>query len=104
MKAASTRLLVLGLTLSACVSAIPHAGPADVAYAQRSDPAATVASLEAGRSAYVAKCSGCHHLYLPSQRSAEVWPKEVAGMRERANLRPEEEAQISAYLSTMARR
>ena len=97
----STSLVVL----ASCAS-LPHATLLDAQRARERWPEASLESLEAGRQAYVARCSGCHALHLPEERPPEVWPKMVAQMErdQGVRVRPEERELILRYLMTMSTR
>jgi len=89
------------LGLAACAT-LPHASALDVSLAEQRWPGTTVAQLEAGRQAYVARCSGCHNLHLPDEKAPEAWPETVAEMEKDAHLRPGERELIERYLVTMS--
>lgn len=90
--------VVASLT-AACAPGLPVAGALDAARA-----ASTVEQLNAGRALYVAKCTGCHSAHPPADFAASEWPAHVADMRTDAKLQPDEEASITRYLVTFARR
>ena len=58
-----------------------------------------------GERAYRAKCSACHRLYEPGERTPEEWQDAVAKMErlKKVRLDPEEEDVILAYLAGPAR-
>lgn len=95
------RLLAPALLLLSCVS-LPHATPADVARARRTWPQADLATLEAARSTYVARCSGCHLLYVPAEREPRQWPADLLKMSKKAKLKPAELEQIERFVTVMA--
>lgn len=100
MKRASVGLLLA--TSAACVSALPHPTLDDVRFASARFEGVTLAELDAGRSAYVASCAGCHHLYLPKDRPPEAWPAIVAEMSARGAIDARRHRQIERYLVTMS--
>lgn len=94
---------VAALALAACAT-LPHATVQDVQLAQDRWPGTTVEQLEAGRQVYAQRCSGCHNLHLPSEKSPEEWPKLLADMEKDAHVKPEEHSLIERYLTTMSAR
>ncbi len=103
MTARLRSILVTGLIGASC-AALPHAGPADVQRAQTKFPGTTVDSLEAGRTAYVRRCSGCHSLRLPESQSSDNWPRIIDEMGQKAHLVPGEKELITAFLVTVSLR
>ena len=95
-------LLALG-SLLGCVG-LAHPDLADVARAQALYPQADLATLEAGRKAYVSRCAGCHALFLPRSRGPAEWPKRVAEMDKDAKLLPGERELITQFLVTLSSR
>ena len=83
----------------ACAPSLPVASALDAARA-----ASSVEQLNAGRALYVAKCTGCHSAHPPAQFAATEWPAHVADMSADAKLTHEDEAVITRYLVTFARR
>lgn len=96
--------LVMMLSLVACAtnSAVPQVADPDVARARLVDPEATRDSLVHGRSLYLSHCTGCHAPFSPTELSLSEWEHELADMRERAGVDPEEERLILAYLGTFS--
>ena len=82
-------LLLLGF-LAACAttSAIPHA--ADL-------------RREAGRRLYIARCSVCHNVFPPQNRTIAEWESAVHDMAPRAHLDPGQEKEITDYLFAVAK-
>jgi hypothetical protein len=97
----TTRLSLVVLCLSACAS-LPHASGADVVRAQRQWPAVDLAELEAARSTYALRCSGCHMLYLPTERTPRQWTDQVPLMSKRAKLTQAEREQIERFVQVMS--
>jgi hypothetical protein len=91
------------LLACACVG-LPHADGGDAARAQSLYPGVDVATLELGRQTYVARCSGCHALHLPSRLSPEEWARRVHEMGKDARLQPGEEQLITQYLVAISMR
>jgi mono/diheme cytochrome c family protein len=90
--------------VGACVStgAVPRVGDPDVARAQVRDAAVTKASLERGRSLYLARCTSCHQAFSPGSRSLAEWQHEVEDMSARSGLDPNEQQLILGYLATFS--
>ena len=63
---------------------------------------AALGDLERGRELLIGNCSGCHLTPSPRDHRAADWPSEVAEMRERAKLTPDEVALITQYLTAFA--
>ncbi len=61
-------------------------------------PLLSDAQVEAARSLFIAKCTGCHRFYLPANYSAVDWDKWMRKMSRRARLQPDQEATLRAYL------
>lgn len=77
-------ILLLALTQS-CVSPIPH-------------PEEGREDLIEGRRLYIAKCSGCHNLYIPSEYDDTGWQEWVEKMVDPAKITPGEAGSIGRYL------
>lgn len=67
-------------------------------------PGADLSTLEAGRAAYVRRCSGCHGLYLPESVPSSEWPQRIDEMKEDAKVTLEEQKLIEQFLVTRALR
>lgn len=97
--------LALAGLVGACAGAVvPRVADADVTRAQAFEPEVTRASLEHGRSLYLARCTSCHQPFSPASRDLARWQADVAEMRALAGLDPEEERLILAYLGAFAKR
>lgn len=97
-------LALVAAGLAACAGAtIPRVADADVERARTTAPEVTRASLEHGRSLYLARCSSCHQPFAPGSRDVDAWTFEVGQMRTLAGLDAEEEGLILSYLRTFAR-
>ena len=81
---------------------VPRPNEVDVARAQTHFPGATLASLEAGRRAFVDSCSGCHALPKPEKKSADQWPKVLDEMAGEAKLSTSQKNLIAQFLVTMS--
>jgi len=107
-RAASWGLLPLGLlcaaALGACAPSMPVPSANDATMATKRYPGVTVEELTAGRTTYVSRCSRCHNLFRPSERSPEAWPAIVLDMGARAKLSPEETTAVERYVVTMSER
>jgi mono/diheme cytochrome c family protein len=92
------------LLLLACAGGgqIPVATQVDADRAAATGRPTTLAELEQGRSIYLKRCSGCHRPVEPASVLPEVWPSQVAKMKERAHLEPQEEPLVLLYLVTLA--
>ena len=88
--------------VAACGPAAPRVTAQHAAWAQSQWPTATQAELEHGRTLYMQKCSGCHRPPAPTDHAPADWPGEVAEMRERAHLEPDEATLIERYVVTLA--
>jgi len=89
----------IGAIATGCISPIPAVDPQSPPFHGRSQP--ELQELELGRSHYIAKCSGCHSLYLPSRGDAVYWRGWVDKMAERAAIAPEERQRILSYLGVV---
>jgi mono/diheme cytochrome c family protein len=83
-----------------CVTALPEPTVAQVAAARANDPELSLADLQRGRAAYIARCGNCHVLRSPAERSPEAWPLEVQRMQTQHQVRlsVEEQRDILRYL------
>lgn len=95
-----------GVVLVAACAASPiiRPAPVNVAWANKRWPEATLASLDAGRTLYIGKCSGCHSLHAPSQVVGDPDPMRFDDMAKQARLAPEERTLIERYLMAAAMR
>ena len=96
-------LVAAGLAGACAGATIPRVSDSDVERARTTTPEITRASLEHGRSLYLARCSSCHQAFAPGSRDEASWTFEVAEMRTLAGLDAEEEGLILSYLRTFAR-
>jgi mono/diheme cytochrome c family protein len=96
-------LLALTLGMLACAGIVPPVTPDQVARAGQRWPDSSEATLRRGRRLYVARCSACHTLESPPDRSPEDWADHLDAMSPRARLTPQETTLILRYLTTVAR-
>jgi len=97
-------VLLLCVAGAGCVAALPSPQESDVARARSKWPGVTERDLAAGRRAYVSRCGGCHHLYLPSSRTSAEWTSIVGKMAEEAQASPAESLLIEQYLVALSGR
>jgi cytochrome c5 len=81
------RVLPLVVALSACVEA-PPIPPADASR-----------DVQEGHRLFMAKCTLCHDPVQPAEHAAAKWPKLLDKYGIRARLKPEEKADILAYVT-----
>jgi len=91
------------LLAAGCASAVPLPTEREAETARRTDPTATVESLRSGRERYVTKCSGCHSLYSPRDKSPEEWPRLLDEMSAKAKCGAGDRRRIEQYLLAIAR-
>jgi len=94
---ASMATCLLTVALGACTGVVPAPTTAD---ARR--VGAPLGELTEGRRIYVRKCSGCHALVPPAERSAAVWREKLGVMATRARLDPLSRRRITAYLTAFS--
>ena len=97
-------LWLVVLVGAGCVAPLPHATVDDETRARAQWPAATVASLEAGRRLFAFRCSACHGLELPASHPVEKWPSILDEMQQEAKLSADERAAIEQFVLTIASR
>jgi hypothetical protein len=66
-------------------------------------PEFTEEQVEAARTLYIAKCTGCHKFYPPANYSAADWEVWMRKMSRKARLNPEQDALLRAYLELFRR-
>ena len=93
---------MLALIAGPGCATIPRPTSVDVARTQTHFPGATLATLEAGRRAFVDSCSGCHSLPKPEKKSAVQWPKVLDEMAGEAKLSTSQKDLIAQFLVTMS--
>ena len=72
-----------------------------LALAQQAD--VPLAELQAGRHAYIAKCSSCHLAIAPADYTASEWPIHVDDMAERSKLSATQRDHIVRYVTAYAK-
>lgn len=87
-----------------CATAIVQPTREDVSWASARWPETTLEELQQGRTIYVRKCAGCHHLHRPDEYPADRWRSLVDEMRKEAKVSAEEEELIVKYLSAASTR
>ena len=103
MKSFTLTITLASFALLACARVqMPRPTEADGARASGRWPGSSRASLERGRSLYVARCSVCHQPVEPTSIPAAEWPTHISDMKQRAGLSEEEARLIEQYLVTMA--
>ena len=60
---------------------VPLPTPVDVERIQPADPGLTLEEMQAGRSVYVVRCSGCHPVHGPGEYRGDQWPPMIARMQ-----------------------
>ena len=91
----TSNLLLLSAVLFAlsCTSSL---------YIPTADPQAkanNLSELQEGRRLYIAKCGGCHTLYLPEKHTKQEWQVTINNMATRAHLESLEKIRIFNYLT-----
>lgn len=56
------------------------------------------ATLVKGRGYFMRECSKCHRYFMPSERSAEEWPKILAGKKAKVSLTAVQFQELSDYV------
>lgn len=97
-------LLLPVLIAIGCATAVVQPTREDVTWASGLWPETTLEDLQRGRTLYVGKCAGCHHLHRPDEYSADRWRTLVDEMRKEAKVSEEEGALILKYLSAASTR
>lgn len=97
MIATPWRAVVAVVLLSAGCVALAHPTPDDAARA-----GTTVEELERDRDIYVARCSGCHAVPLPSALPPDRWPRVVREMALQAKIPAGDQGRIERFLVTLS--
>jgi len=92
-------LLALATFAAAGGSLIPEASPSLVERATQRWADVNLEQLEQGRNVYVKRCSGCHNLHLPSEKSPEQWAAALDEMAVKGRLDESQKAAVLRYLS-----
>lgn len=85
------------LLLCACAAAIPRP---TARHAERAN--VLLATLEHGRTLFLARCGNCHVTPAPDSRSSAQWALLVPEMAKDAELSPDEIAQVLAFLQAFS--
>ena len=91
------------MVLAACAGTLPEVTSSAVQRASARWPGIGEEQLSAGRTLYVAKCSGCHSLPQPSLYSGDEWKTKLDEMAERAKLSRGETEQVYQFLFATAK-
>lgn len=88
-------VLIAGLFVTVSVAALSGcvAGPGG----QPSQTAENSAMTQ-GRGYFMRECSKCHRYIMPSERSAEEWPKILAGKKTKVSLTVTQFQELSEYV------
>ena len=81
----------------ACAHAgfVPQPTPMDVDRIQPVDPGLTLEAMQAGRSAYLVRCSGCHPVHGPGEYRGDQWAPLIARMQKEQKFRiPEHDREL----------
>lgn len=105
----SSRSLWITLSLSLLACGFPKSGaapgpvsPATLEAAKSRWPDASEASLDAGRSLFLARCNGCHSYPDLASIPEAKWPSIMDEMAPKAKLNPEQKDVVLHYV-TVAR-
>ena len=91
-------LTVQVTALVSCVGTIPHLDEKQIRYAQTKWFGTSLLDLQRGRELYIVKCSGCHPLYEPANRSELQWEEILKEMKSRVKISEDETALMLKYL------
>lgn len=97
------KFVALGLLagLSACGGALlPQLTPAQIQWAGQQWADMEGSRIVAARQLYVARCSGCHNLILPSAKELREWEQVLPKMALKAKLNDGQREEIWRYLQT----
>ncbi len=89
----------LALTFCACAGApLPSVTPHMLERAGENWPGVSMERLDAARSLYVSKCSGCHNVPIPSEFTIKKWGPILDEMAIKAKLRADETEDIWRFI------
>ncbi|MEW5799446.1 MAG: cytochrome c [Bacteroidota bacterium] len=93
----TTIMVIMAQIVTSCASSLPIPRQEDL----KQDRYNTLAldELRDGRALYVAKCSGCHSLYMPAQYSSSGWDTILTAMSPKAKITNDEAVRIRTYLT-----
>ena len=82
-------LLACAVLVLACAhgGVVPQPTSLDVERVQTIEPGLTLQELQAGRAAYLSRCSSCHPVHGPGEFPAEKWPGLIARMQREKKLK-----------------
>jgi hypothetical protein len=89
----------LFLLLGACGVVLPPLSPQQAEWAAQKWPGMTFYELNSARTLYVNRCSGCHGLHHPAERSLEKWNLALNKMAPKAKLTADERQWIERYIT-----
>ncbi len=95
-----TILLLTAALYSGCESTSERSGAPEVTAAMTSGGGqqADRATLETGRSLFLARCGHCHTLPAVAAHTAQQWPGIVAHMSKRSGLKQDQGQAVLAYI------
>lgn len=96
--------LLLGLFVISCSSSIPAPTQEQIQWASSKWPGTGAKELSEDRDLYIAKCSGCHSLKVPSDYTEEEWKPILNKMGKKAKLNESEYEMIRQYVSTLSKK
>jgi hypothetical protein len=88
---------VLGAALVlACAHAgfVPQPTATDVERVQPVDPGLTLEEMQAGRAAYVQRCSSCHAVHGPGEYRGDQWPTFISRMQREKKIKISEHDRV----------
>lgn len=91
-------LLLLALTLTACISTLYMPTENDAVKNNIS-----LDTLQAGRLLYINSCGSCHNLYLPESYSYQEWLQIMNKMQSPAKIDNNQKNLINQYLNVHAK-
>lgn len=80
------------LALSGCVAGTGEGGVGQARQGTENS------GLAKGRGYFMRECNKCHRYFMPSERSAEAWPKILAGKKNKVSLTGAQFQQLSDYV------
>lgn len=82
------------LALSGCVAGTGEGGSGQERQGTENS------GLAKGRGYFMRECNKCHRYFMPSERSAEAWPKILAGKKNKVSLTGAQFQDLSDYVMT----
>jgi hypothetical protein len=74
---------------------VPQPTARDVERIQPVDPGLTLAEMQAGRAAYVVRCSGCHPVHGPGEYRGDQWRPMIARMQKEKKVKIPEHDRVA---------